>query len=226
MDALNKFIRIRNQNRIDYIDEMMKYDRDKGTKYYTDRQKEARTKRETADAEARRECAATCERLLQDMQKAADSRTEKPLTADQQNIISSLRGKHRVSRTEVSEAAEAMKGNIVGLRQIQDIERERARREIVSERKVVHNYLRLADPELTERGVSRCMDSLKATVKDVLQSAVTRSGQVSMKYYSAHNGASADPDDYPQKKPFDGERDLYGEHYDVFGKAVNGGIEE
>ena len=225
MDVLNRFIRIRNQNRVDYLNEMVKYDNAKGTVFYTQKMKEARNKRDQADAEARRECAEKANKLLQDMQKAADQRSEKPLTVGQQMIIDSLKGKTRIGISEVEQAANAMNGNIVGLRQIQEIERIRAKNTNVYEHRVVHNYLRLADPELNSVGVSHYMDSLKATVTDVLQSGVTRAGQVSMRHAQVY-GRSADPDDYPQKKPYDSERDLYGNDFELFGKAVNGGIEE
>lgn len=224
MEVLNRFIRIRNQNRVDYMNEMVKYDNAKGTVFYTQKMKEARNKRDQADAEARRECSAKCDQLLQDMRKAADSRKSKPLTVGQQMIIDSLKNKTRIGITEVEQAANAMNGNIVGLRQIQEIERIRAKNAIVHEHRVAHNYLRFADPELNSDGVDRYMNSLSATVKDVLQSGVTRAGQVSMRHAQVY-GRSSDPDDYPQKRPFESERDLYGTDYELFGKAVNGGIE-
>ena len=78
MEELNRFIRIRNQNRTEYLAEIAKYANDKGSVFYTKKMNEAKTKREQADSAARRECAEKCERLLQDMQKAADSRKSKP----------------------------------------------------------------------------------------------------------------------------------------------------
>ena len=142
MEELNRFIRIRNQNRTEYLAEMAKYANDKGSVFYTKKMNEAKTKREQADSAARRECAEKCERLLQDMQKAADSRKSKPLTVGQQMIIDSLKEKTRIGISEVEQAAQAMKGNIVGLRQVQEIERIRAKNTIVAEHRVVHNYFR------------------------------------------------------------------------------------
>lgn len=224
MEELNRFIRIRNQNRTEYLAEMAKYANDKGSVFYTKKMNEAKTKREQADSAARRECAEKCERLLQDMQKAADSRKSKPLTVGQQMIIDSLKEKTRIGISEVEQAAQAMKGNIVGLRQVQEIERIRAKNTIVAEHKVVHNYLRYADPEISSEGFGTVMSSLKHTVKDVLQSPLTAAGRVSMDHGRVY-GRSADPDDYPQKKPFESEGDLYGANADIFCEAANGGIE-
>lgn len=225
MEVLNRFIRIRNQNRNDYLAEMAKYADEKGSVFYTKKMNEAKTKREQADSVARRECAEKCNHLLQDMRKAADSRKAKPLTVGQQMIIDSLKDKTRLSIAEVEQAAKAMNGNIVGLRQVQEIERIRAKNTNVWEHQVTHNYLRYADPELDMDGVDNYLRSVNDIVKDVLQSGVSRVGQVAIQRAHVY-GRSTDPDDYPQKKPFENERDLYGCDFEVFSKAVNGGIEE
>ena len=225
MEELNRFIRIRNQNRTEYLAEMAKYANDKGSVFYTKKMNEAKTKRDQADSAARRECADRCNRLLQDMEKAERSRKAKPLTVGQQVIIDGLKNSTRVSTTELEEAAQAMNGNIIGLRQLQDIERIRAKTTNVAEHRVVHNYLKYADPEITSDGFGRVMDSLKHTIKDVLQSPLTAAGRVSMDHGRVF-GRSADPDDYPQKKPFESEGDLYGANADIFCQAANGGIEE
>lgn len=224
MNELNRLIRVRNQNRDVYLDEMAKYEGAKGTVFYTQKMKEARNKRDQADAEARRDCAEKVDRLLQDMQKAAERRSVKPLTVGQQMLIDSLKEKTRLTVEEVEQAARAMNGNVIGLRHVQEIERIRAKNAVSIEHRVPHNYMRYADPEMSDSGVRQCMDQVKSIVKDVFQSSVTRAGQVAMRYARIH-GRSDDPDEFPQKKPFASEADLYGKDCELFCQAVNGGIE-
>ena len=201
-EALRTFDNLRREHRTEFLDFKRANQKYEGSEGYKDAIDEAARKRKASDDAARKEAREKVNAALRKMAENGEKTAMEPPTPEQMRIIDALRARKHVTQEEISKAAACMGGNILLLRLLNDLERER---------------FPDAPKEHTELAKGIGGEALKRTIKsisdratEILNSPVnTFVLDAARTHRIKFGGTEPDVDDLPQREPLETEKTFF-----------------
>ena len=204
-------------------------DRYKGSEGYDDDLKMIQEDRKKADDAARAVCKPKVEAALHSMIEVNSKRKATAPTEEQLRLLTAVSMIKKPSRPMLDSIANAMDGNAVGLSVLDDIAENAYKDGHIASERFTTNYAARATKEMSVDGTLETIRALSNTCNRIMNgSGANHIRERLAEKNKQHYGSSYDPDDLPQEKPWESDREFYeremnGLNMDLFSKAVNSG---
>lgn len=202
--TMKQYTEARSAAREEYLRAMKPYDEDRGSAFYRRKQDEAMKRRNAALDAAQAECANGIDAAIRRMREHAGSRRMAAPTEEQLRLLSLLKLRDRLTRSELDAAANSMDGNAAALALLAEMARKNG--DLGGGR-----YLAMASGGLNGEEASAAVDNIAAACRKIL---ANRSGanhnrlMGAQRNYKLHN-VSFDADSLPQEAALTTEQDFY-----------------
>lgn len=200
--SLKAFDDLRRERREQFLNFKKANQKYEGSEGYKDAIDEAARKRKASDDAARKEALEKVNASLRKMAENAEKTAMEPPTDEQMRIIDALRARKHVTQEEITKAAACMGGNILLLRLLNDLERERFP-------DAPKDHTEEATDNMGGEALKRTIKSIADRATEILNSPVNSFVLDAARVHRIKfGGTEPDEDSLPQREPLGSERDF------------------
>lgn len=173
----------------------------KGSKYFSDETKKAEDTRDEALNALKEEYRQYFNTIIDAMRKANASRKMKAPTEEELRILQLLKMKDKPTQTELTTAANALKGNAACLSVLTEISHTAG---------YANGYMTYSDAkELSVDTVDKALTGLCEAVKDFLEYDTSRAARLERNYNEANYGKDPNAPELPKRRLFETKNDCF-----------------
>lgn len=232
--AMRDFRNIQIQNRETYLKKKQNLDRYKGSAGYGDDLAKIRKEREEANAAARAACKEKVDTALKCMVAVNSKRGATAPTEEHLRLLTAASMMKKPDKLMLDSIANSLDGNAIALAVLDDIAKaawhdpEKVKTDPAYRLdSYTHNYKSMATKEMSVPDAQAAIKALAERCRKIMNGT----GANHIREFAAERnkrmyGTDYDPDDMPQEKPYETEKDFYDRElsvsYDLFAAAVNG----
>lgn len=226
-EAMKSFTDKRRQNREIFLQKKQRIETYRGSAGYERDISDALKIRKEADEAARNECRAVVDEVLADMVKKNSARTVESPTAEQIRLLTVAQMLKKPSKEVLNNIANSLGGNALALAALTDIAREAWKDEPNKVEIYIPSFEQKATAELSAGYVNDVIRALGSSCAEIMKgSGANRVREMGADRNARIYGGKYDPDELPQEKPYETEREFYKReagniNFDLFAKAVN-----
>lgn len=224
-DTIDRYMRIRADAREEYMLMERRYEKAKGSPYYTEQMSAARKKRTQTMEEAQAAARAEVKRILEDMCEQAKKISLQPPTQDMLNLLQMLKIKENITQADLDGASNAMNGNGLGLAILDEMAAEHNKKDPLHI--IMPVYFQKATAGLSTQQALEAIRSVGENCYDIIKNdhGANRVSAYISELHAKRWGGTVNYDELPQEPFFEDVTDFI-EHvspvgYDIFSKAVD-----